>query len=110
MPRLKLVDLLRRRKMTLLELLNSFGITTYSGLSNHCARIGVVTPTEDEFKIAFPFPVSNPQDGVIVLEALPAPDGDVEQSDDPEPDQEQSLGTLEGPTKKQRRKKDTTQG
>lgn len=72
LPRLKLADLLRRRKMSLPQLLSGFGITTYAGLVNHCNRIGVLPPSESEFKVASPNPpVNNPQEGVVVLGPLP---------------------------------------
>lgn len=74
MPKLKLQDLLRRRKMTLVTLLEEFGITTYEGLKIKCDRMGVVPPPETDFTEALPVKgheVNNPQDGVIVVEALP---------------------------------------
>ena len=75
MPKLKLVDLLRRRKMSLKQLLDEFGITTFESLNIRCERMGVVTPSEEEFKAAFPNkPVNSPQEGVVVVEALPVID------------------------------------
>lgn len=72
LPRLRLADLLRRRKMTLRQFADSFGITTFAGLCIHCDRIGVTPPEEAEFNSVFTEPaVNNPQEGVVVLEALP---------------------------------------
>jgi hypothetical protein len=68
MPRLKLADLLRRRKMTLGQFLAEHGITTYGGLSNRCDSMGVTPPTEAEFDACAPPKVNNPQEGVVVLE------------------------------------------
>jgi hypothetical protein len=75
MPRLKLADLLRRRKMSLHQLLDEFGITTYEGLVIRCGRMGVTPPPEADFKVAHPDkPVNSPQEGVVVLEPPPVVD------------------------------------
>lgn len=73
LPRLKLTDLLRRRRMGLKQLLTELGITTYEGLCIRCARLGVVSPTIDEFEVVIPpmMQVNSPQEGVIVLEPVP---------------------------------------
>jgi len=68
-PRLKLSDMIRRRKTTLKQMLADRGISTYGALTHWCNRIGVVPPTEAEFKAVMPVPVNSPQEGVIVLEA-----------------------------------------
>lgn len=68
LPRLKLSNLLRRRKMTLRQLLDEFGITTYDSLIERCNRMGVAPPTEDEFLVVAPIPVNNPSEGVFVVE------------------------------------------
>jgi len=124
MPRLRLADLLRRRKMSLKQMLDEFGITTYEGLTIRCNRMGVTPPDESDFHAVFPppmvKPVNNPMEGIIVVEAMSVidditgreidPDGPVmpgievvtdhpsQQQDDPGPHQ-----------KKQRRKKETNQ-
>jgi hypothetical protein len=69
-PRLRLSDLLRRRKMTLKQLLTERGISAYETLVIWCNRIGVVPHTEAEFREVFPSPVNSPQEGVIVLEPI----------------------------------------
>jgi hypothetical protein len=85
MPRLRLVDLLKRRKMTLRQLLGEFGITTYEGLLARCERMGVLPPNDEEFKVAHPDPpVNSPQEGVIVLEPLPVIDDMTGRKIDPE--------------------------
>jgi len=70
MPKLKLSDLLRRRKMTLQQFLNEFGITTHEGLSLRCARMGILPPDASEFETLFPSSkaVNSPQEGVVVIE------------------------------------------
>lgn len=75
MPKLKLGDLLRRRKMTLKHLLSELGITTYEGLVIRCERMGVSPPSVDEFKVAFDTgPVNSPTEGIVVLEPPPVID------------------------------------
>lgn len=131
MPRLRLADLLRRRKMTLRQLLDEFGITTYEGLVTRCDRMGCAPPTEVEFKVAFPDKlVNNPLEGMVVVEPPPVVDEISGRKIDPEapvlPGVEviTSVGQLlpnevvtdavDGPSdvpqKKQRKKKDVAQG
>ena len=138
MPKLKLSDLLRRRKMTLRALLDEFGITTYGGLLVRCERMGCAPPTEAEFKVAYPDkPVNSPQEGVVVLEPPPVIDDISGRKIDPEapvaPEvkviTDKPLGQLltrdelvdetdsapsgeptEPPQKKPRKKKEATQG
>jgi len=75
MPKLKLGDLLRRRKMALRQFLDEFGLTTYEGLVIRCDRMGVQPPNETDFKAARPSdPVNNPTEGVVVLEPPPVID------------------------------------
>lgn len=115
LPRLRLVDLLRRRRMTLKQLLDDFGITTYSGLVNHCARIGVAQPTEAEFKVAHPQPpVNSPQEGVVVLDPPQVIDELSGRPIDPDapvnPDVRVVIDAPEGAQKKLRKKKESAQG
>lgn len=115
-PRLKLTDLLRRRKMTLRRMLDEFGITTYEGLVVRCERMGVLPPPEKDFKAAFPDPpVNNPQEGVVVLDPPPVVDEISGRIIDPDAPIEPGIMVItdspqEGPTepsqKKRRPKKD----
>ncbi len=76
MPKLRLGDLLRRRKMALRQFLDEHGLTTYEGLVIRCDKLGVQPPDETEFKAACPAsPVNNPTEGVVVLEPPPVIDG-----------------------------------
>ena len=68
-PRLKLGDLLRRRKMSLKTFMDEFGVTTYEALTFRCKRLGVQAPEESEFKALNMPMVSDPSEGVIVLAA-----------------------------------------
>lgn len=71
LPKLKLTDLLRRRKTTLERHLKEFGITTYESLVDKCDRMGVDPPTLDEFLKTNPSPpvINSPAEGVVVLDA-----------------------------------------
>lgn len=72
-PRLRLADIIRRRRTTLKALIQELGISTYAGLENWCHRMGVVPPTQTEFSAVMPpsQKVNAPQEGVVVLEAPP---------------------------------------
>jgi hypothetical protein len=122
-PRLKLSDLLRRRKMTLKQMLDEHGITTFETLVLRCNRMGVTPPSEDDFYAVVKRPVNSPQEGVVVLEAPPFveeqtgreidPEAPVEQptvtvlTDTPfEPPVRNALVELERPQKKPRKKKE----
>ena len=74
--RLRLADVLRRRKTTLRAFIDSLGLTTHGSLEIMCKRLGVVAPTLEEFDEARPETerVNSPQEGVIVLEAPPVID------------------------------------
>lgn len=75
-PRLKLSDLLRRRKSTLKQFIDEHGISTFDGLKITCQRMGVAPPQDDDFYAVVPrLPkVSSPQEGVVVVEPLPVID------------------------------------
>ena len=125
-PRLKLSDLLRRRKTTLKQMFVDRGITAYQTLVNWCDRIGVVPPTEKEFREVAPEPVNSAQEGVVVLEPPPVveeqtgrqidPEAPVELPGilvltdhpflPPEPESESLSDDTVRPSKKLRRKKD----
>ena len=83
-PRLKLSDLLRRRKTTLKQMLLDRGITAYGTLVIWCDRIGVVPPTEEEFRAVVPVPVNSAQEGVVVLEPPPVVEEQTGRQIDPE--------------------------
>lgn len=75
-PKLRLADVLRRRRSTLGALVKELGVSTYPGLEIWCGRMGVVPPTLQEFQSVVPpdMKVSSPQEGVIVLEPPPVID------------------------------------
>lgn len=121
-PKLRLADVIRRRRTTLRAFIDSLGITTYAALDNMCRRLGVVSPTEEEFLTAMPLAqrVNSPMEGIIVLEPpavvddisgrqidpeapIQAPGIEVKiRSDEPDPE------PTEGTQKKPRRKKEAT--
>jgi len=107
LPKLKLSDLLRRRKTTLNIFLKEFGITTYESLFERCDRMGVEAPSMDEFLSVNQPIVNNPAEGVVVLEAPPVIKEStgkeiIEEVLDPEP--------TELFKKKQKKKKDSNSG
>ena len=83
-PRLKLSDLIRRRKTTLKQMLTDRGLSTYTALVHWCDRIGVMPPSEKEFNDVMPSPVNSPQEGVVVLEAPPVLEEQTGREIDPE--------------------------
>ena len=71
LPGLHLNDLLRRKKTSLAQFINDFGISTYEGLKARCERIGVISPTLEQFEQVVPQHVNSPTEGVVVLEPPP---------------------------------------
>lgn len=70
-PKLKLSDLLKRRKSSLVQFLKEFGIASYEGLCGRCDRMGVQPPAETEF-LALKIPMtSSPSEGVVVVDVEP---------------------------------------
>lgn len=111
-PRLRLADVLRRRKSNLKALVTELGVATYSGLVNWCDRMGIVPPDQSEFDVHFPpLKVNSPQEGVVVLEAPPVLDEQSGQAIDPEapvePGVEVVIGPSDQPQKKRRAKKES---
>jgi len=70
-PGLKLINLLRRRRLSLKQFITEFGITTYEGLTSRCQRMGVTPPTLQEFEEVAPPIVNSPTEGVLVLDVPP---------------------------------------
>lgn len=70
-PRLRLADLLRRRRTTLKAFMGDLGLTTHEALSIYCDNLGVQSPTHEEFHAVFPVvPQRNSAaEGIVVLEA-----------------------------------------
>jgi len=66
--------------MTLKQMLDEFGISTYEKLSERCKRMGVVVPERIEFDTVMPPSsyVNNPTQGLIVLDAIPIDQVDVD--------------------------------
>ena len=69
--RLRLTDMLRKRKMTLKMFVDELGITTHESLIARCNRMGVEAPSVEEFSKLGIAIVTNPTEGVIVLEPPP---------------------------------------
>lgn len=85
-PRLRLADLLRRRRTTLTTFVGSLGVTTHAALAIWCDRMGVIPPTQEEFDVSFPLSsrVNSAKEGVIVLQAPPVIDEFTGNEIDPE--------------------------
>lgn len=112
-PRLRLVDVLRRRRSTLAILVGELGLTTYAGLNLWCRRMGIVPPDEAQFIAAFPSAghVNSPREGVVVLEppiVIAEHTGDVIEPEAPVEDLAAAKPTeaVEASQKKRRPKKD----
>ncbi len=69
LPPIRLVDLLKKRKITLKQFFDSYGIVAYSTLVTKCNSMGVSPPPEEEFKHAINSAASSPQEGIIVLDS-----------------------------------------
>lgn len=75
-PTMTLLQMLRRRKLTLGQYVLEQGITTYDALVSQCQRLGVTEPTKQEFgKANLPL-VSNPEEGVVVIDPVPLLSGE----------------------------------
>ena len=77
LSRVALTDLLRRRRSSLQNFLEETGIVTYELLIERCASIGVIPPTEEDFRKVRGNPVlhnlSSPTEGIVVLNPDPEP-------------------------------------
>lgn len=71
LPGLKLTDLIRRRRLSLKQFVDQFGITTYQALDERCHRMGVSCPSHEEWSAVAPQPVNSPTEGVVVLDPPP---------------------------------------
>jgi hypothetical protein len=68
-PPIKLVNLLKKKKVSLKDYLKNVGIVSYNTLLQKCEKMGVAPPSEEEFNCSVEGKVySSPQEGVIVLE------------------------------------------
>jgi hypothetical protein len=117
MPRLKLQDLLRRRKTNLRDFVNTFGIVTYDALKIRCDWLGVTPPSIEEFDALGVTVVNVPSDGVIVVDPLPVIDERFGHKIDVEADmsppgimvltdaQNEPVGDTSGPKKRPRKDK-----
>lgn len=73
-PQFTLSQLLRRRKVTLSKFMSEQGISTYDALIRRCESIGVTPPSEQEYVAVDVQLVSNPQEGLVVLDPIPIVD------------------------------------
>lgn len=66
-PKIKLIDLLRKRKLTLHKFVTDAGISCYTSLLERCHTLGVLPPTEVEYTSLFPITVTSQDDGIIIV-------------------------------------------
>lgn len=85
--------------MTLRQFIDESGIQAYGAMIDRCRALGVQPPTEQEYLIIVPVPVSVQQDGVVVIEAPPEPEVLVELEYDPH------FGEIEAPVDTQKKPK-----
>lgn len=70
LKKLGLTTLLKKRKLTLKQFVDEHAITTYEQLKVLCISMGLEIPCEREFASSFGLIVSNPSEGVIILEPI----------------------------------------
>ena len=102
-PRLRLADVIRRRRTTLAALIKEIGLTTYQGLEIWCGRMGISAPTLEEFQVVMPETIpkiSSPQEGVIVLEPPPVIDEQTGRQIDPDAPVVPGIEVITGPQMK----------
>lgn len=69
-PNIKLLDLLRKRRISLKKFISDFGINSFESLRLRCERMGVVPPAESKFnEVKGDEFVNSPTEGILVLEA-----------------------------------------
>lgn len=87
--------------MTLRQFIDESGIQAYGAMIDRCSALGVQPPTEQEYLVIVPVPVSVQQDGVVVIEAPPEPEIQMELEYDPHFGEiEASVDTQKKPKKK----------
>ena len=67
-PQISLLDLLRKRRTNLKSFIKEYGMTTYTGLTERCRKLGVSPPSESVFQESLGGKFSSPQEGLIVLD------------------------------------------
>jgi len=69
--KVKLIDILTKRKKTLKMFLKEMGIVTFESLKMRCNNMGVLPPSQKEYDDAMGNPVipeiSSPTEGIVVL-------------------------------------------
>lgn len=71
-PKITLVSVLKRRRTNLTAYMKDLGISNYGALRESCKRMGVIPPSEEEFKrCQGDEVVSVPTEGIIVLPPPP---------------------------------------
>lgn len=87
--------------------MSSAGISSYPEVLRWCTKIGVLPPTEDEYKALRPAPCTAPADGIVVCDA-PQVEEVLSPLDALEPDATNGIVVVEDKKKKTPRKKSET--
>lgn len=69
--KLRLTDLLRKRRLDLKKYVEELGIVTYESLVSRCDRMGLAAPTREEFNKLGVQVASSPSEGIVILEPPP---------------------------------------
>ena len=107
-PSITLTHLLKRRGHTFDSWMASAGISSYPEVLRWCSKIGVLPPTEDEYKALRPVPCSAPVDGIIVCE-VPQEEEPASSLDGFREDASNGIIVVEEKRKKSRKKSETAE-
>lgn len=72
-PNITLDKLLRRRGLTFDTWMSSAYISSYPEVVRWCFKVGVIAPSEEEYRALRPSAVSAPLDGIVVVEPTELP-------------------------------------
>jgi hypothetical protein len=70
LPQIKLVDLLKKKRVSLKEFIHNGGIHSFEALKERCSRMGVQSPSSEEWEKSKQEVTTTPTEGIIVLEPI----------------------------------------
>lgn len=70
-PKIKLTDILRRRKVTLQTWAHQSGIQTYEQLTRHCKVIGARPPSVQDWEASRPVVATVQTEGIVHIDVAP---------------------------------------
>ena len=71
-PKINLMNLLKRRKATLLQWTSESGIHTYDQLVRHCNLMGIIPPEKEEFEKISPKNITVATEGIVIVDIEPS--------------------------------------